>query len=138
MFSGAKSFNQDLSKWNVAKIPDMQGMFSQASAFNGGLSKWNVGKIPDMNWMFSQASSFDQDLSKWNVGKVTNMDMMFHEATSFDQVLCGPTWVNLEASKKSMFDESHGSISCDHFQPQNREELEAAVDSCRGGCCSLM
>ena len=33
MFSGSKSFNQDLSKWNVAQVTGMLRMFAGATSF---------------------------------------------------------------------------------------------------------
>jgi surface protein len=34
MFYDAKSFNQDISKWNVSNVTDMSGMFYEARLFN--------------------------------------------------------------------------------------------------------
>ena len=94
------------------------------------LSKWNVGKGTDMSFMFYRASAFNQDLSKWNVVKVTNMEMMFNGATSFKQTLLGEAWFRSKANQRSMFTDSPGTIFCDRFQPQNKEDLVSAVDTC--------
>ena len=104
----------------------------------GPIGEWDVSQVTDMNAMFSDAISFNQDLSKWNVGKVTNMEMMFNGATSFKRSICGEAWLNSKANQRSMFIGSPGATSCERFEPQNREELVVAVNSCRGGCCSLM
>ena len=114
----------------MAQVDGMSWMFSQASAFNQDLSKWNVGKVMDMQGMFYQASAFNQDLSKWNVGQVANMEMMFNGATSFKQTLCGDAWFSSTANQGSMFIGSRGTISCDSFQPQNKNDLIAAFDTC--------
>ncbi len=90
MFSGASSFNSDLSDWNVSSVTDMSGMFSGASSFNSDLSDWNVSSVTDMSGMFSGASSFNSDLSDWNVSSVTDMSGMFDGADSFAQNL--GTW----------------------------------------------
>jgi surface protein len=42
MFFNAKSFNQPLSRWNVANVTDMSGMFQYASQFNQSLDDWDV------------------------------------------------------------------------------------------------
>ena len=110
----------------------MSFMFREARAFNQDLSKWNVGKVIDMQGMFSGAGAFDHDLSAWNVGQVANMVMMFRQATSFDQVLCGEAWVSSKADKRDMFDDSSGSILSNSFQPQSSGDLKAAVDTCVG------
>jgi surface protein len=34
MFYGAKSFNRDLSDWNVANVTNKKNMFNKAKAFN--------------------------------------------------------------------------------------------------------
>ena len=68
-------FNGDLSKWNVSNVKDMSGMFF-TSRFNGDISKWDVSKVTDMHCMFIN-SEFTGDISKWNVCKVENMSFMF-------------------------------------------------------------
>ena len=51
MFKQAKKFDGDLSKWNVGKVVNMQGMFHAAEAFEGGdLSKWDTGKVRELFW----------------------------------------------------------------------------------------
>ncbi|WP_342257554.1 BspA family leucine-rich repeat surface protein [Spiroplasma endosymbiont of Nomada ruficornis] len=93
MFTRAKSFNQDLSKWNVSNVTDMSAMFGKNWEFNANISNWNVSKVTTMNSMFSAAgsfegsSSFNQDLSNWDVSNVTDMSGMFAYATSFNQNL---------------------------------------------------
>ena len=42
MFSGATSFNSDLSKWDVDNVNIMYNMFFEATSFNSDLSKWDV------------------------------------------------------------------------------------------------
>ena len=43
-----KSFNTDLSCWDVSKVTDMEYMFSYASDFNKDLSSWNVSNVTTM------------------------------------------------------------------------------------------
>ena len=52
MFCGARSFNQDLSAWNVGNVTNMGFMFYSAKSFNQDLSGWNVGNVTEMRWMF--------------------------------------------------------------------------------------
>ena len=91
MFTGASSFNEDLSNWDVSTVTDMSYMFSEASSFNGDLSTWDVSSVTDMSYMFSStwggASSFNQELSRWDVSSVANMRCMFCYASSFNQDL---------------------------------------------------
>eukprot|EP00581_Thalassiosira_minuscula_P020169 CAMPEP_0183722108 /NCGR_PEP_ID=MMETSP0737-20130205/14167_1 /TAXON_ID=385413 /ORGANISM="Thalassiosira miniscula, Strain CCMP1093" /LENGTH=45 /DNA_ID= /DNA_START= /DNA_END= /DNA_ORIENTATION= len=42
MFFHAKSFNGNVSKWDVSKVTSMFEMFDSAVAFNGNVSEWDV------------------------------------------------------------------------------------------------
>ena len=81
-------------------------MFSGARSFNGDISKWDVSSVSSMPGMFWGATSFNCDISKWDVSRVTNMDHMFWGAVSFKHNLCGPAWFYSKASKTNMFPNS--------------------------------
>ena len=85
-------------------------MFHWAKSFNGDLSKWDVSSVANMPGMFRYARSFNGDISKWDVSSVSNMDNMFRAAKSFNQKLCGANWVHSMASKNDMFTGSSASI----------------------------
>ncbi|WP_111707128.1 BspA family leucine-rich repeat surface protein [Lutibacter citreus] len=85
MFSGATSFNQDISSWNVSNVINMDFMFNNASSFNQDIGSWDVSSVINMNSMFYDASSFNKDIGSWDVSKVTDMGVMFFNATSFNQ-----------------------------------------------------
>ena len=87
MFRGATAFNKPLSSWDVSSVTDMSRMFLGATAFNRPLSSWNVSSVTDMSRMFSEASSFNGDISGWDVSSVAGMNGMFRGATSFNQPL---------------------------------------------------
>lgn len=74
MFYGTE-FNNDISNWNVSKVEDMTKMFG-FSKFKGDISKWDVSNVKDMSGMFSY-SVFNNDISNWNVSNVINMNGMF-------------------------------------------------------------
>lgn len=85
MFSGASSFNQDISDWNMTNVWNTGHMFENATSFNQDIGSWNTASLTDARSMFAGASSFDQDISGWNMSRVWNMSSMFAGATSFDQ-----------------------------------------------------
>ena len=89
MFSGASSFNGDISGWDVSRVTDMDGMFLSATAFNGNVSGWNVSSVTKMNSMFYTATAFNGNVSGWDVSRVTDMSDMFHLATAFNGNVSG-------------------------------------------------
>ena len=84
MFYKTKTFDSNLSNWDVSEMISLRYMFNKAYSFNGVISDWNVSKVTDMTYMFSDASNFNGDLSDWDVSKVTYMTNMFTDATSFN------------------------------------------------------
>jgi len=87
MFQGATSFNQDISKWNVSNVAYIEGMFWGATSFNSPIGKWKINAVTDMENMFRNATSFNQDISSWDVSNVIQMKGLFQDATSFNQDL---------------------------------------------------
>ena len=85
MFQGATSFNQDISDWDMSKVTNLIGMFSGATTFNKDISRWNVSSVTFMRLMFSGATSFNHDISDWDVSNVINLTWMFENATAFNQ-----------------------------------------------------
>ena len=55
MFSGATSFNQDISNWNVTNVESMRWMFS------GGIKNGVAHTIEN------NPTSFNQPIGKWDV-----------------------------------------------------------------------
>ena len=52
MFSECKSFNQDISKWDVSNVTNMAGMFAECTSFNQDISGWDVSKVIKMKEIF--------------------------------------------------------------------------------------
>ena len=84
MFKNARSFDGDVSAWNVSGVTNMAGTFLGASSFDGNVSAWDVSSVVKMSDMFRRASSFDSDVSAWDVSSVVKMSDMFRRASSFD------------------------------------------------------
>ena len=90
-----------LSQFNVSNIENMSELFKFFNFNNinsqyDDISKWNVSKVTNMNCMFMYSNGFNQDLSKWNVSSVKNMDTMFKECRDFNK---GLNW-NISVSTK--------------------------------------
>lgn len=79
-----KTFNADISKWDVSQVTNMAHMFRNAESFNANIGTWNVGNVSNMGYMFWDAKSFNADISAWQVGQVTDMEYMFYGPESFN------------------------------------------------------
>jgi len=71
-----KTFNADISKWDVSQVTKMDQMFRSAESFNANIGTWNVGNVLNMAYMFRDAKKFDQKLC-WNFDKECNVAAMF-------------------------------------------------------------
>jgi surface protein len=85
MFHNARTFNQDISSWDVSNVTNMNQMFYDAVSFNQDISSWDVSNVTNMNQMFTYVVPFNQDIGSWDVSNVTNMQHMFGGASSFNQ-----------------------------------------------------
>jgi surface protein len=121
-FAGATSFSQPLNSWNVSNLTSMNAIFAGAAAFDQDLSGWNVSGVTSMDGLFNSASSFNQDISDWDVSSVTNMDQMFAGATAFNQDISG--WdVSAVTSMTNMF------TNAERFnQPLNSWDVSSVTD----------
>ncbi|UXX79961.1 BspA family leucine-rich repeat surface protein [Reichenbachiella carrageenanivorans] len=117
MFYNATAFNnggQPLD-WDTqtASITNMSWTFSGASSFNQDISGWDVSAVTTMNQMFTAATAFDQNLGNWNIELVSNMNHMLSNSglstANYDATLIGwlddnggtetiPTFITLGAT----------------------------------------
>ena len=88
----------------------MSALFFNKPDFNEDISRWNVSNVVNMNDTFHSATSFNGDLSCWDVGQVQYMHYTFCNATSFDRQL-GGAWATSTATKHMMFRNSPGTIA---------------------------
>ena len=77
-----------ISNWNTKYVTDMSNLFSFGSdEFNEDISKWNVQNVTNMDCMFIDPTKVNCSLSKWNVQNVKNIDRMFKDTTKFNLIL---------------------------------------------------
>ena len=80
MFSGATSFNGNITSWDTSSVRTLYRMFANATAFNQDIGGWNVSAVVDgdadfqqaMEGVLNNASSFNQDLTSWCVSTFTS------------------------------------------------------------------
>ena len=65
-------FNDDITKWDVSNVTDMDWMFYKTGSFNQDISSWDVSNVTTMKRMFMDNSSFNQDISNWNVANMVD------------------------------------------------------------------
>ncbi len=88
MFRGARAFNSDLSGWDISSATRISQMFAGAQNFNSDISGWQINEnATTLTGMFRGASRFNADLNGWNVSNITNMFEMFRDAQDFNQDL---------------------------------------------------
>jgi hypothetical protein len=78
LFQWKWGFNDDISKWDVSSVTNMNSMFNQ-TPFNGDISGWNVSNVTNMYSMFS-STPFNGDIYRWNILPTCNnvTDLMFN------------------------------------------------------------
>jgi uncharacterized repeat protein (TIGR01451 family) len=105
-FARAKSFKEDISAWDTAKVTALNRAFWLSDfdlpiPTNG--SAWDVSQVSNFDGAFAQ-SAFNQDLSSWDVGNARLLSDMFKNNKRFNQNLSA--WAdNLTqlATLKNMF-----------------------------------
>ena len=72
LLCGLKTFNEDISNWDVSSVTNMSNMFRDASAFNQDLGNWNVNNVTDMTKIFDN-TAMNGRIEKFN-SNVTNQN----------------------------------------------------------------
>jgi len=107
-------------------------MFAYANNFNQDVSKWNVSNVTNMDYMFFNASSFsNHDLSGWDVSKVeshnTFCDNWGNGNTTPGHWVCGsdePFKIRVKTDNEGVSDDNQFTIVAD----SDRYEYDYSVD----------
>ena len=111
MFQDARSFNQDISTWNVSNVNDMSNIFAGENALTDEnkcaiYTNWSTNPNWPYDWSVSclipitqdniqeavdlwtsnptQADSIYGHISGWDVSNVTSMESLFQNKTTFN------------------------------------------------------
>lgn len=87
-FSGATSFNRNLSAWSQAANQSVVSMFQGATKFNNGCAAgayscpltWTTPNLTVAYSAFQDAQAFNQSLSTWNTSKIVSIYSMFRSS----------------------------------------------------------
>lgn len=84
-----RTFNRDISRWDVSNVTNFEGLFYENPSFNQDISGWNVSKASNngttykgLEQMFLNATSFNQDIRGWAVPAGVDIGGMFTGATA--------------------------------------------------------
>jgi len=93
-----RSFNQDISGWNVSRSKSFAYTFTQfpgliiepnRTRFNPDVSRWDVSRSKSFRAMFAYALDFNADLSRWNTSQSLDFTLFCNGCLQFNSDLNG-------------------------------------------------
>jgi len=76
---------------NLTNTTNLSKCFYNCKSFNGNISNWDVSNIVNMNSMFYDCVLFDQNISNWDISKVDNFENFCYGVTiseeNYDDIL---------------------------------------------------
>ena len=73
LFYNMRDFDEDISRWDVSNVQNMEHMFLGAKVFNQDISSWNTANATNMRVMFAGADAFNKEYIKDWANKTDDM-----------------------------------------------------------------
>ena len=123
MFEGCEKYNGNLSSWNVARVKNFKNMFTDAKNFSGHtIGRWDVSQSTTFEGTFKRALNFEGDLGNWQVSKATTFEGMFEGALRFNGDLS--SWnVQKSLNFRDMFRDASSFVGCDPLRETDSPTL---------------
>jgi len=114
MFNGATNFNQDISRWDVSSVENMNNMFKGAISFDYSVSNWNVSNVDTYVDMFESTYLARHTLPAFKKMYVSNKQYDFS---------------NLSIEEKSVVNEwiVRANTNYQHIDNVNFEEVDRMI-----------
>ncbi len=81
MFNDVKSFESDLSDWDVSNVRNMSYLFANTNITGVDLSNWNTASVISMGGMFSRTvSSTPIGLGQWDLSSLEDLSSTFRRS----------------------------------------------------------
>ena len=118
----------DVSKFNTAKVTNMNGMFGGSGLISLDLSSFNTAKVTDMSNMFAGCQGLTSlDLSSFNTAKVGVMDDMFNGCSGLTKIYVGDGFTTGTGTNGSdMFYNCTSLVGAAKYSPQNKTDKSMA------------
>ena len=80
--SGATSYNQPMSSFDLNGVATISQMLQNTTSFNQDLSAWDLSTVQDMSFLLSGATIFNNGgsalIDNWSTSSCTNMSSVFY------------------------------------------------------------
>lgn len=132
MFANCQSFNGNLNKWNVNKVKDFRYMFHYCKKYNQPMDKWQINDEYAINMagMFSGCENFNQNINTWNVSAVTNMHDMFKKCTKYNQPMDCWNVYNVKNLSRMFYECRHFNQNIGNWDVEDAWDIHGMFSGC--------
>jgi hypothetical protein len=130
--NAGKAFNQDITRWNVSKVRNMEGMFLGSTEFNQNIECWDVSNVEDISYMFWMATGFNQNLSRWDLSSLRKHDFTFRCENGHNGIISLKNYCSLRNAVK----DKNKNIGRDGGGAEDPCRFRAAPFNYGSACCA--